>query len=87
MQDLVEKWGEETQLDMIANRSLQLALSINEYKKANYKENRQEYIETYNNVCEKIADMKLMIEQAEFLFDSREIDSHYNNKMELLLNN
>jgi len=80
IQDLVEKWGVESQMDMIINRSLQLALSIQEYKKANFKEDRQYYIDSYNLVCERIADMKLMIDQAEFLFNSDEINQHYNNK-------
>lgn len=84
MLDLVEKFGEETQLDMIANRSLQLALSIQDYKKANFKEDYRNYVESYNDVCERVADMKLMIEQAEFLFDSREIERHYDNKLMLL---
>jgi len=80
MQDLVEKWGEEKQLDMIANRSLQLALSISDYRKANFHEDREQYNKTYNDVCERIADMKLMIEQAEFLFNSNTINQHYEIK-------
>ena len=77
MQDLIEKWGEEKQLDMIANRCLQLAMSIEDYKKANFKEDHQQYVSTYNSVCDKIADMKLMIEQAEFLFNTNTIDQFY----------
>ena len=81
MQNLVETQGEESQMDMIVNRSLQLALSINEYKKANFKENRQQYIDSYNLVCERIANVKLAIDVSEFLFNTDSINSHYENNI------
>ena len=54
MMDLVERFGEETQLDMIANRSLQLALSIQEYKKVNIKEDYSRYVKSYSTMSYSI---------------------------------
>lgn len=81
MQNLIEMQEEESQMDMIVNKSLQLALSINEHKKANFKENHQQYIDSYNLVCERIADMKLAIDVSEFLFNADSINTHYENNI------
>jgi len=86
MQDLIERFGEESQLDMIANRSLQLALSIQEYKKANIKEDYTHYVKSYNDVCEKLGYMKLMMNQAEFLFNENTIDQSFENESKNLAN-
>jgi hypothetical protein len=82
--DLVEKWGEEVQMEMIIEKCLELSLSIQHYKRTEIKEDYLEYSKMYNIVCEKIADMKLMIEQSEFLFNANEIKKHYENKLENL---
>jgi len=84
MMDLVERFGEETQLDMIANRSLQLALSIQEYKKVNIKEDYSRYVKSYNDVCEKLGYMKLMMKQAEFLFNGNSIEQSFETESENL---
>lgn len=82
MRDMVEMTGEMEQFDNIANSCLKLALAIQEYKKANFKENNLDYNEKYNYICEKIADMKIMLEQGEFLFNSNTINEHYRNKLD-----
>jgi len=84
MRTAVEKLGEETQLDMIAEKSLLTAIAIQEFKKTNIKEDYLNYASTYNDVCERIADMRLAIEQAEFLFNTNEINEHYQNKLDVL---
>lgn len=81
MLDVIEKWGEETQLDMIVEKSLLLATSIQKLRKIERNENYTLYTTSYNEVCERIADMRLMIEQAEFLFNTQEINNHYQNKV------
>ena len=82
MQDLIEKWGEEAQMDMIVEKSLLLAVSIQKLKRIEHKEDYLSYQESYNDVCEKVADMRLMIEQAEFLFNVNDINRHYENKVQ-----
>jgi hypothetical protein len=84
MQDLVEKMGEESQLDMIVEKSLQLALVIKKLKRTNRKEDYENYSIAYNEACERVADMRLMVEQAEFLFNTNSINDHYNNKIQHL---
>ena len=84
MQDVVEKWGEETQLDMIVEKSLLLAITIQRLRRIERKEDHLSYSDAYNDVCEKVADMRLMVEQAEFLFNANEINNHYQNKVQYL---
>jgi len=84
MQDAIEKWGEEAQLDMIVDKSLLLSSSIQNFKKINRNEDHTGYSIAYNEVCERIADMKVMIDQAEFLFNTNEINNHYKYKIEHL---
>ena len=88
MQDAIEKWGEEAQLDMIVDKSLILSTAIQNFKKVNLSEDDRydgpNYSIAYNEVCERIADMKVMIEQAEFLFNTNEINNHYKHKIEYL---
>ena len=84
MQNAVEKWGEEAQMDMIIEKSLKLATAINILKRQNHKEDHASYSIAYNEVCERVADMRLMIEQSEFLFNTNEINNHYQNKLEYL---
>lgn len=86
MQDFIKNFGEESQLDMITNRILQLALSIQEYKKANIKEDYAQYVKSYNDVCEKLGYMKLIMGQAEFLFNSNTIKQSFEIELENLLN-
>jgi hypothetical protein len=85
MQDVVEKWGEEAQLDMIVEKSLLLAMSIQKLRRIKSKEDRLSYSTAYNEVCERVADMRLMVEQAKFLFNTNEINNHYQNKVQQLV--
>jgi hypothetical protein len=82
MQDVVKTYGEESQLDNIIDSSLKLAMAVREYKK--FKNDKLQYAEVYNEVCERIADVKLMMESAEFLFNGNSINEHYNNKIHYL---
>jgi len=84
MQDLIEKWGEEAQVDMIIEKSMQLAITLHKLKRVERKEDYSLNLKTYNDVCECIADMRLMVEQAEFLFNTNEINTHYKHKVESL---
>ncbi len=85
MLDVVEKWGEEAQMDMIIEKSLLLAIAIQKLKRVERREDQLSYNTSYNEVCERVADMRLMVEQAEFLFNTTEINNHYKNKVEHLI--
>lgn len=79
--DFIEKMGEDYQLNMIIERCLSLSLSIQKLKNVNRKEDYLSYIEIYNDICERIADMRMVMEQTEFLFNINEINTHYDNKI------
>jgi hypothetical protein len=80
-QDLVMKFGEAMMLEQILDNCLKLSVTIQEHKNIDFKEDYTKYSESYNTMCERIADMKLALNTAEFLFDSREIDKHYDTKI------
>lgn len=85
MQDLIERWGEGAQMDMIIEKSIHLAMTLHKFKRIERKEDYALYSKTYNEVCESLADMRLMTEQAEFLFNTNEINNHYQNKVDELI--
>jgi hypothetical protein len=76
-QDLIEKLGEETQIEMIIESCLKLALSLQKFKQSDKDEDFIDYTKYYNSTCSNIAEMKFMLEQSEFMFDKREIDKHH----------
>lgn len=75
-QDLIEKWGEETQIEKIIESSLQLSLSLQKFSQTSKNENHVKWSKSYNDVCSRIAEMKIMMEQCEFIFNKNEIDNH-----------
>jgi polysaccharide pyruvyl transferase WcaK-like protein len=82
MQDVVEKFGEESLLDMIVDNSLNLAMTVRELKK--FKNDKLNYLTLYNQTCERIADQKITLDISEFLFNGNSIDEHYRNKIQYL---
>lgn len=81
-QDLIEKLGEEVQLEMIIESTLKLSLALQQFKMTDRDEDYTEWVNKNNEVCQRIAEMKLMIEQSEFLFNQNEIKKHH----DLMLN-
>jgi len=73
--DIIERWGEELQIEMITESSHKLGLALQKYK-LKKDESELDLIDTYNEVCERIAHMKIMMDSAEFLFNKNEIDKH-----------
>jgi hypothetical protein len=83
---MVMKFGDEMMLEQILENCLKLSNSIQEHKNTEFKEDYVKYSDSYNLMCERIADMKLALNTAEFLFDYREIEKHYGIKTEQLVN-
>ena len=50
-------------------------MALQDYK---FKKDKSEldYIDSYNEVCERIAEMNIMMDSAEFIFNKNEIDKH-----------
>ena len=53
-----------------------IALTFQQFKQIDKKENYLEYCNSYNEVCQKIAEMKLFLELSEFIFNKNEIDKY-----------
>jgi hypothetical protein len=83
-QDLIEKWGEETQIGKIIETSLQLSLSLQKFSQIKKKEDHVKWNESYNDVCGRIAEMRIMTEQCEFMFNKNEINNHHDLFMKSL---
>ena len=56
----VEQWGNDAQIDMIQEECLELALAIRKYR-------RKPTQETYDHMCEELADVIIMVEQVDHI--------------------
>lgn len=75
----IEKWGRETQINKIQEEALELALILNQMKCPT----KNQY-EMEANLYSELADMKIMMAQAELLFDADRINSNVDIKLERL---
>ena len=76
----VEKWGEEAQLDQLIEEMAELMLAINKYKRMK-KWIAQKKEGVLENLFEEIADVKLCIEQMEWIFGEDVIDKAMQEKV------
>ena len=84
-EDSIIKWGEIGQLDQTVEEMAELTCAISKYKRQfndsllDYqKENIMEHL------YEEIVDVKLMIEELEFMFGKENIDKMYEKKVDKL---
>jgi len=75
----VVKWGRETQIDKIQEEAQELALALHQYKCPT--KNKEEML---TNIYTELADMKIMLAQAEILFNKERINSLAKAKLEKL---
>jgi len=80
LKQAIEKWGADNQIDMIQEECIELALAIQKYKRVKLGASKP----IYNNVIDEIADVKIMIAQAELIFDSEAINDRVKFKMDRL---
>jgi len=79
LQQAIHKWGASAQVEMIKEECLELALAIQKYSRI-----RGDKTVKYNNIIDEIADVKIMITQAQKLFPKDLIDSRVDFKMDRL---
>lgn len=79
LQRAIDKWGKEAQIDMIEEECLELALAIQKLKRK-----RGIVVDKVFNICDEIADCKIMLRQAEKIFDKQLIDERVRFKMNRL---
>ena len=57
----IEHWGEELQVGMLNEEMAELTIAVNKHR-------RNPTSKTFENIIEEIADVRLMLEQTQFLF-------------------
>lgn len=79
LEQAIKQWGVEAQVEMIEEECIELALAIHKLRR-----NRGDNMKKLENVCDEIADVKIMIQQAEKIFDKEAIDQRVIFKMNRL---
>ena len=69
LQKAIDKWGKETQINKIQEEALELALVLNQRKCPTKDTEKMEA-----NLYDELADMKIMMAQAEIIFDADRIN-------------
>lgn len=78
----IKKWGETTQINKIQEEALELSLVLNQ-RNCPTKDSEQMEASLYD----ELADMKIMMAQAEILFDSDRINERVRFKLDKLNRN
>lgn len=84
LQEAIDTWGIDVQIEMIIEESSELILALQKLKR-NYGNDISKKKEALKNVYSEIADVKIMIAQAELIFDKKEINSEIKFKMNRLI--
>ena len=79
LENAIERWGIDAQCEMIIEECLELALALQKMKRL-----RGDKDKKYANTIDEIADVKIMIRQAERIFDSKLINQRVDFKMNRL---
>ena len=80
----VEKWGEEGQLDQLIEEMAELTIAINKVKRAQ-KFIAQKKEGVMENFYEELADVKLCLEQMEYMFGQKNVDDMLDIKIQKFL--
>jgi len=75
----IETWGIDAQLEMVIEECLELALALQKLKRL-----RGDMTQKEKNVIDEIADVKIMIKQAEKIFGSDQVNERVDFKMNRL---
>lgn len=78
----IEKWGEQSQLDMCIEECSELIKAIIKSRRASGKE----WVGKVKEIQEEVADVEIMIEQMRLMLDANEINRIKHAKMERLKN-
>lgn len=79
LQKAIDKWGKDTQINKIQEEALELALALNQRKCPTKDVEQMEA-----NLYDELADMKIMMAQAEILFDADRINERVKFKLDKL---
>ena len=79
LQKAIDKWSKETQINKIQEEALELALVLNQIKCPTKDIEKMEA-----SLYDELADMKIMMAQAEILFDADRINERVKFKLDKL---
>jgi len=75
----VEQWGVDAQTDVMVEELAELTFALMKMRRAGTDE---QMVVRYDNVCEEIADVRLMLNQMEYIYNKDIIDKYYKEKKE-----
>lgn len=81
-QKAIDKWGATAQLDQMIEEMAELTLAINKYKRYLLGEKYLEKDQVFGNMYEELADVRLCLEQMEYMFGKENVDTAYERKFE-----
>jgi NTP pyrophosphatase (non-canonical NTP hydrolase) len=76
----IQRWGIDAQLEMVIEECLELALALQKLKRQ-----RGNHAEKVANVIDEIADVKIMIRQAEMIFGQDKVSERVEFKIKRLI--
>ena len=81
-QDAIDKWGETAQLDQMIEEMAELTLAISKYKRQ-FNDSLLDYqkVGVMENLYIEIADVKLMIEEMEYMFGKENVQKAYERQL------
>jgi len=79
LQRAIDLWGEKAQREMIIEESLELGFALMKLRRSGDPE------EQMKDVIDEVADMKIMVAQAELLYGKEAIDKRVEYKMNRLV--
>ena len=80
--DAIDKWGETAQLDQMVEEMAELTLAISKYKRQ-FNDSLLDYQKqgVMENLYTEIADVKLVIEEMEFMFGAENVKNAYDKQV------
>ena len=84
LKEAVDKWGTNAQIDMIIEECAELIVALQKLKR-NYGKDPEKDKELMHNVCDEVADVKLMTKQADYIFDEKLISERVKFKVKRLI--
>ena len=82
-QDSIDKWGEFSQFDQMIEEMAELTVALNKYKRQ-YNDSLlpEQKAKIMDNLLEELADVKMMLEEMEYMFGKDKIEKVYDKKIE-----
>ena len=81
----IEKWGEDAQYDQLIEEMAELTIAVNKLKRLKYDIAPGKKEQIINNLFEEICDVKLMLNQMEYMFGKENIDKRFEEKFNKFL--